>query len=716
MNLRQDEDSTASSAVARPPLSPTSRTLSEAAASLSLEDIRRRSTNSSSSGEDVVDGIVTCCDNNNCLEAADDDSLVGIMYHHRANNWTEERVLSKSFTARLALEQQQEQPPQPNLSQSVMSHYYSPQDLVSMYDGGNGTICDNELFSDYEEEEEEEEEKEDEDDLSNKYDDEDDDEDDYIDDDEDICEENYRPSRSSSSTKDNNDGQIIPALPYLGSNNDPYSRLFGPDLPTVLVDGSYNNIYDETEVIINELSSAVATTTPTNITTTDNIAGIDKTKPRCKLEPEEEGGKLSDILLCGRRTNIRLRPSQALSNDTSISSRSSCSGSSSNEKFLSTMKKQIHNKQNEESGIISGSNIEQQLRAMNLPDRSPHKRYDGYQHMFITVRDDHRFLVLYTFLQKYSEESVGHRIILFFLTNESTVYYTMLLRRLKFDVDAVYVGMTSSQITNALDKFAAKENGIDSSNGGGAAGSRSKILCIPNSFGKDVIIPPSTNWIVQFEPCSDPSEYIYRIGRVSHTHGGSSGSTHQQQQYHHQRSKSLDSHSQQQQQSSPILARALLFLTPNQYDFHKYYKAARIKVYEYEISTLRNIQSRYLDLLKQDDSVSLVVGSRSRSHGGCKMNLRQAGEEAYFAYLSAYARHEYKDIYNKTNLDVKKVALCFGFDKLPSKSKSHSSIISHSRETTASWMPTKNKKDVTVSWMKREEKSWGYAAKHVKKK
>jgi len=710
MNLQQDEDSTASSAAARPPLSPTSRTLSEAAASLSLEDIRRRSTNissSRSSGEEVVDGIVTC---DNCS----DDSLMDA--HHHLANWTEERVervLSKSFTAALEQQQEQQQLPRPTLSQSVMSHYYSPQDLVSIYDGGNGTICDNELFSDYDEEEEEE--KEDEDDLSNKYDDddEDDDEDDYIDDDEDICEENYRPSRSSSSTKDNNDGQIIPALPYLGSNNDPYSRLFGPDLPTVLVDGSYNNIYDDTKVIINELSSAVATTTPTNFTTTDIIAGIDKTKPRCKLEPEEEGGKLSDLLLCGRRTNIRLRPSQALSNDTSISSRSSCSGSSSNEKFLSTMKKQIHNKQNEESGIISGSNIEQQLRAMNLPDRSPHKRYDGYQHMFITVRDDHRFLVLYTFLQKYSEESVGHRIILFFLTNESTVYYTMLLRRLKFDVDAVYVGMTSSQITNALDKYAAKENGIDSSNGGGAAGSRSKILCVPNSFGKDVIIPPSTNWIVQFEPCSDPSEYIYRIGRVSHTHGGSSGSTHQQQQYHHRRSKSLDSHSQQQ--PSPILARALLFLTPNQYDFHKYFKAARIKVYEYEISTLRNIQSRYLDLLKQDDSVSLVMGSRSNSHGGCKMKLRQAGEEAYFAYLSAYARHEYKDIYNKTNLDVKKVALCFGFDKLPSKSKSHSSIISHSRETTASWMPTKNKKDVTVSWMKREEKSWGYAAKHVKK-
>ena len=131
--------------------------------------------------------------------------------------------------------------------------------------------------------------------------------------------------------------------------------------------------------------------------------------------------------------------------------------------------------------------------------------------------------------------------------------------------------------------------------------------------------------------------------------------------------------------------------------------------YEYEIPTLCKIQSWYLDLLKQDDSVSLVIDSSSRSRsngGGCKMKLRQAGEEAYFAYLSAYAHHEYKDIYDKNNLDVKKVALCFGFDKPPLKkykSKSQSSSIMHSRETTASlWMPMKNnKKDGTGrSWMK----------------
>ena len=145
--------------------------------------------------------------------------------------------------------------------------------------------------------------------------------------------------------------------------------------------------------------------------------------------------------------------------------------------------------------------------------------------------------------------------------------------------------------------------------------------------------------------------------------------------------------------------------------------------YEYEIPTLCKIQSWYLDLLKQDDSVSLVIdsSSRSRSNGGCscKMKLHQAGEEAYLAYLSAYARLEYKDIYDKNNLDVKKVTLCFSFDKPPLKYKSQSSSILHSQETTASlWMSMKNNKkdDTGCSWMKWEEKSWGYAAINVKKK
>ena len=112
----------------------------------------------------------------------------------------------------------------------------------------------------------------------------------------------------------------------------------------------------------------------------------------------------------------------------------------------------------------------------------------------------------------------------------------------------------------------------------------------------------------------------------------------------------------------PPVARALLFLTPDQFDFHRYYKAARIKVYEYEMPTLCRVQGRYIELLRQGSGGG---GGGGGTNDSAEARLRRCGEEAYSAYLSAYAGHEYKDIYDVRRVDVGRVALCFGFDRPP---------------------------------------------------
>ena len=112
-----------------------------------------------------------------------------------------------------------------------------------------------------------------------------------------------------------------------------------------------------------------------------------------------------------------------------------------------------------------------------------------------------------------------------------------------------------------------------------------------------------------------------------------------------------------------------LFLTPDQFDFHKYYKAAHIKIYEYEMATLCKVQRRYLELLRHGDEGG---GNASET------KLRRSGKEAYFAYLSAYASHKYNDIYDMRRLDVGKVAMCFGFDRPPgSKTNVDDRVIQH---------------------------------------
>jgi len=60
-----------------------------------------------------------------------------------------------------------------------------------------------------------------------------------------------------------------------------------------------------------------------------------------------------------------------------------------------------------------------------------------------------------------------------------------------------------------------------------------------------------------------------------------------------------------------------------------------------------------------------VDGGGGGTDDATEAKLRRYGKEAYFAYLSAYASHEYKDIYDVRRLDVRRVALCFGFDRPP---------------------------------------------------
>ncbi|KAL7532428.1 hypothetical protein ACHAXR_005633 [Thalassiosira sp. AJA248-18] len=291
-------------------------------------------------------------------------------------------------------------------------------------------------------------------------------------------------------------------------------------------------------------------------------------------------------------------------------------------------------------------------------------KHNGYQHCFITVEDEHKFLMLYTFLKR----NMNNKVIIFFSTTKSTQYYARLLKALKFDARAIHNGQSKEKFLDEFLVFSKQHGGV---------------LCVPDFQGKDLAIPPSCTWIVQFEPCSDPSEYIFRIGRIS-------------------------------SENKSSICRALLFLTPQQFGFCKYYKAAKVKFYEYEIPKLvRNVQRELFKLVKND------------------AKLKKLGSDAYHAYLMAYASHDYRDIYNVHELDADKVALCFGFEKKPpspSTEEGNTEEINNkgigggvtfqeskrTREQTR-WKPTKDNQSKKNGWMRGEKKSWRYADVHADK-
>jgi len=154
-------------------------------------------------------------------------------------------------------------------------------------------------------------------------------------------------------------------------------------------------------------------------------------------------------------------------------------------------------------------------------------------------------------------------------------------------------------------------------------------LCVPDSLGGDALIPPNCAWIVQYEPCGDPAEYIFRVGRISSEMNSSSNNN----------------------TNGPIHKRALLFLAPSQFGFLKYYRASSVRFREYTIPKLANVQ-RDVQRLVRDDYRD-------------DYRLKNLGVDAFHAYLLAYASHEYRDIYNVHELDPKKVALSFGFERPP---------------------------------------------------
>ena len=97
--------------------------------------------------------------------------------------------------------------------------------------------------------------------------------------------------------------------------------------------------------------------------------------------------------------------------------------------------------------------------------------------------------------------------------------------------------------------------------------------------------------------------------------------------------------------------------------FLKYLRAAKVALNEYEFpkSKVANIQGQLTKLI------------------GRNFYLHKAARDAYRSYIMAYASHSMKDIFNVNNLDLKAVALGFGFEVPPI---SHLSFVKTSGKNT----------------------------------
>lgn len=268
--------------------------------------------------------------------------------------------------------------------------------------------------------------------------------------------------------------------------------------------------------------------------------------------------------------------------------------------------------------------------------------YEAYDHTFVTCPEYLRFRFLYTFLKK----NLHKKVMIFFSTSISARFHAELLKRLRVSVLTMHSRQRREKFINTFFNFADMEEGI---------------LCTTDAAGRDLDIPPSVDYVMQFEPPDDPSEYILRIARISC--------------------------------DSDRIGRSILFLHPGEKGFLKYYNSADITVSEFELPKLAENQLQI------------------ESHINDSERMLQFAKDAYGSYLIAYASHGFRDVYNVHDLKKGDVATSFGLVDVPTEEfdGEEESTFAGSRVEKVkkpTWEVTKKPK--TKTWMT-GEKSWPHA-------
>uniref|UniRef100_A0A8C4Q477 ATP-dependent RNA helicase n=1 Tax=Eptatretus burgeri TaxID=7764 RepID=A0A8C4Q477_EPTBU len=192
------------------------------------------------------------------------------------------------------------------------------------------------------------------------------------------------------------------------------------------------------------------------------------------------------------------------------------------------------------------------------------------------------------------------KIMVFFSSCMAVKYHYELFNYIDLPVMAIHGKQKQTKRTTTFFQFCNVETGT--------------LLCTDVAArGLDI---PEVDWIVQYDPPDDPKEYIHRVGRTAR---GINGRGH-----------------------------ALLILRPEEVGFLRYLKIARVPVNEFAFSwtKIADIQSQLEKLVEKN------------------YYLHKSGQDAYKAYIRAYASHSLKDIYNVQTIDLKKAAISFGF-KIP---------------------------------------------------
>ncbi|XP_054164298.1 uncharacterized protein LOC128961980 [Oppia nitens] len=221
----------------------------------------------------------------------------------------------------------------------------------------------------------------------------------------------------------------------------------------------------------------------------------------------------------------------------------------------------------------------------------------GLEQGFVFAPSDKRLLLLFTFLKK----NRNKKVMVFFSSCMSVKFHNELFNYIDMPVMCIHGKQKQTKRTTTFFQFCNSESGI--------------LLCTDVAArGLDI---PQVDWIVQYDPPDDPKEYIHRVGRTARGEGAS--------------------------------GHALLILNPDEIEFLRYLKEAKVPLQEFDFSwnKVANIQPQLEKLITKNYFLNL------------------SAKEAYKAFIRAYDSHSLKQIFDLNRLDLVAVAKSFGFGVPP---------------------------------------------------
>lgn len=217
----------------------------------------------------------------------------------------------------------------------------------------------------------------------------------------------------------------------------------------------------------------------------------------------------------------------------------------------------------------------------------------GFDHCFVNVPCKERLSVLFATLRRSSER----KVIVICSTWESSKFHAVMFRQLEM-LRVYELAENMEDVARAYDKFLYQYPGI---------------LFASDIAMREFEIPPNVDYVIQYEPSTNPTEYIYRMSNANIY--------------------------------DTSCHKALLFLTPEELHFLKCFDP---------------VESKELEARKVSEFQASVVKLVAKHP-----DLNDLAWNAFRSFMIAYENHSHCEIYDCTRVDENVVCRSFGQPHLP---------------------------------------------------